>query len=177
MKLHLYHLHVVIPTPSLSTDIHTLVCTNGHCSTSHPHSGMDLMEEAGCAVEGMFPAMCCTSDCTRLLYLALPTLILLDSTLIKRNSCLWLWWQLHSIGQCIHMWTFTSFALNPTWMKPAHSINSAHHVCLESWKQFMPRKLQAVKNTFDTNLKVLSLTIHLHSYSYTDSKCCLHLVQ
>ena len=92
-------------------------------------------------------------------------------------SCLWLRWQLCSRGQWIHVQTFTSFALNPTWMKPAHSINSAYHVCLELWMRFMPRKLQAIKNTFYAKFKTASLMILLHSHNCIDSyKASPHLV-
>lgn len=93
-------------------------------------------------------------------------------------SYLWLQWQLCSRSQWIHVWTFTSFALNPTWMKPAHSVNSAQHECLESWMQFMPRKLQAMKNTFYAKFKTPTLIIHLHLHNRIDSmKASPHLVQ
>lgn len=100
----------------------------------------------------------------------------LDSELLM--SYLWLRWQLCSRGQWIHVWTFTSFALNPTWMKPAHSMDSAHHECLESWTQFMPRKLKDIKDTFYAKFKTPSLIVHLHLYNCIDSiKASPHLAQ
>lgn len=161
---------------SLQVWVQICTLTWSLCNKSHPHSSMGLTGEVKCGVGHMFPVMCCTSGCTRPLYLALPTLIVLDSKIPM--SYLWLWWQLCSRDQWIHVWTLTSFVLNPTWMKPAHSINSAYHVCFESWMQFMPRKLQAIKNTFYAKFKTPSLMICLHSYNCIDSnKASPHLVQ
>lgn len=94
------------------------------------------------------------------------------------TPCLRIQWHLHSRGQWTHVWTFTSHALNPTWMKLVHSINSAHRRCLESWVQFMPRKLKAIKNTFYAKFETPRLKIHLHSCNCIDSyKTSSHLVQ